>query len=463
MRTIDKLTSVIVTATLGAAVLAGRAASEEPTYRLRSRRAPGTLDRVETALEVGGNLKVIVDDKVNQLKMSVLANLLYDERSLAVAPGSDDPLRSIRHYQEAAALLQVGENRLKPTLRDQRRLIGVEIAPSTVTLFSPQGPLTRDELDLVDVLGNSLLLDRLLPQQPVAVGGSWKHAETLLMALLGLDSVGQAEAESKLTEVSGQTAKVEITGQVKGTAGGAATEIELKGKYHFDLSTGRMTWFGLLVRESRSVGHVETGFDVVARLQMKISPVEESANLTDAALKDFSLEPTAELTQLSYDSPEGGWQFAHDRRWFIHSDHAEVAVLRLIDRGDLLAQCKISALPKLTAGKQTALAAFQDDVRHALGDNFKQFLRASQQGNDADYRVYRVAVQGETSDLVMQWIYYLVADKHGHRVVLAFIFEDELADRFDQADEGLLSTLRLVDRQVASKPKNEGPQQGGER
>jgi len=444
MQTINKSSGTIALALLAAA-LSGPATAEQSTYTLESRRARDVVDRVEASLEVGGDLNIVVDGKLEKMKMSVLANLTYHERSLEVPTSSDGPLRSVRYYENALAVLQVDKSRLNPSLRDRRRLIGVEIDGPTVTLFSPQGTLTRDELDLVDVLGSSLLLDRLLPEKPLAVGGAWKHSETLLSVLLGLDAVGEAEVKSTLVAVTDGTARIEMSGRVAGTVSGAATKIELKGKYHFNLNTGRITWFGLLVQENRSVGHVETGFDVVARLQMKISPLEQSPQLADAALKGLSLKPTPELTALSYQSPGGGWEFTHDRRWFIHSDQGELAVLRLIDRGDFVAQCKVSALPKKSPTDPTTLAEFQNDVRHALGNSFEQFLEASQRANEADYRVYRVVLQGKASELAVRWLYYLVTDQEGRQVVLAFVFEEDLAARFEEADRSLVATLRLGD------------------
>jgi len=66
--------------------------------------------------------------------------------------------------------------------------------------------------------------------------------------------------------------------------------------------------------------------------------------------------------------------------------------------------------------------------------------------------VCRAVVAGEVADLPIQWTYYLVADKHGHQVVLAFTVEGSLIDRFAGADQHLLSTFRLVQPEVASTP-----------
>ena len=43
-----------------------------------------------------------------------------------------------------------------------------------VVVISPAGPLTWDELELVQGLGDPLTLADLLPEKPVAVGEHWR-------------------------------------------------------------------------------------------------------------------------------------------------------------------------------------------------------------------------------------------------------------------------------------------------
>jgi len=330
------LSRAIALAALAVGVSPAQAAGQQKTYLFLSGRTPAVVDRVEVQLEVGGNLKVTAEDKVKRMKMSVVGNLIYDEKTLEVSPGSGGCLRSVRYYDKATAVLKVEDTQLKPALRDDRRLIGVEIDAPTTTVFSPRGTLTREELDLIDVLGNSLLLDQLLPQGPVAEGDTWKHSEKLMATLLGLDAVGQTDVQSVLSEVTDAAAIFELAGRIEGAVGGVATEIQLKAKYRFVRDSKRIDWLGLLVKEQRSIGHVRPGLDVVARLQVRILPQSGSTRLTDAALDDLPLEPTTRLSRLTYNSSQGDWCFRHDRCWHMTSEDSQLTVLRLIDRGELV-------------------------------------------------------------------------------------------------------------------------------
>ena len=76
--------------------------------------------------------------------------------------------------------------------------------------------MTREELELIDVQADSLLVDRFLPDKPVAVGDTWKPSEKLMAQLLGLDEVGQTDVQCMLKEVTDQVARFEMIRQSVG-------------------------------------------------------------------------------------------------------------------------------------------------------------------------------------------------------------------------------------------------------
>ncbi len=414
-------------------------------------------------LEVGGETKYTSDGKPQREKMDVQCNLDYFERILEAPPTADAVRRSVRDYQKVEAVVKVGDGRFQPALEKPHHLIAVEADKQTALLFSPRGNLTRDELDAIDVQANSLLLDRLLPERPVAVGEHWSHCSELMAALLGLDEVAKTTAESTLKEVTGVLAQFEIAGQMEGAIYGVSTKIEIKGRYRFDRQTQRIDWLGLLIKEDRQESFVADGMDVVSRLQVLITPAERPASLADAALAELSLKPTPELTSLTYQSPNGEWQCRHDRRWCIYRQgpKSPVAILRLVDRGMLMAQCNLASLADHAPGKLVSLAEFQEDVRRALDKSFGEFVEASESSNAARYRIYRVVVHGTASDLAMRWIYYLVAEPQGRQVALTFTVEQKLAERFADADKPMVQSLRFSEAK-GKEGKRPGGAEGAE-
>ena len=360
-----------------------------------------------------------------------------------------DPTRSIRYYDEAAAAIKVDKGGEKPTLEARRRLIVAEKpGKSAPVLFCPASPLSREELDLIEVPGNTLLVDRLLPDEPVAVGDSWPLDKQSLADLLGIDGVSTSDVKATLAEVAAGLADVAASGSLIGAVGGVSTEIELKVRYKFDLEQKRIVHFALLIKEKRSVGHVGPGLDTVAKVLVKISPISGSENLTAEAVASLPPAAAPENLRLRYTAAGGQFGFLHDRRWYLTTEDPKLAVFRLVDQGELIAQCNISSV--LAAPKKAlTLAEFQRDVQQSLGKNFGQFVSAGQSTTEAGYTVFRVVVQGNVSKLPIEWIYYLVGDAQGNRVSLAFTLEESLKERFAEADRALAGGMRLAQ----AKPK----------
>jgi hypothetical protein len=419
------------------------AAKSGDKHALAARHRPGEIARVDVALQVGGEFKFVADDgKATELPMSVVANFGYDESLLALDP-SGRPARSVRYYDDARAVIKIDKGGEKPAFDPARRLIIAERNDkSPCLLYCPTATLSREELDLIDVPGGTLVLDDVLPTGPVALGESWKLADTTLAALLCLDAVGWSDVECVLGQVKDGLADVAAAGRVSGAVDGIATEIELKIKYKFDVRAGHITSFAMLIKEKREVGHLGPGLDTVAKVLVKITPKSASPALSESRIRQIPKRTTPELLELGYVPKGGQFRFRYDRRWYVTGDEPKLAALRMVDRGELLAQCNLSALPNVK--KPVTLAEFQRDVERSLGRNFGRFTSASQVVNESGYAVFRVVVQGTISELPIEWIYYLVQDRQGHRVSLAFSLEQSLRERFADADRHVVEALRLT-------------------
>jgi hypothetical protein len=418
---------------------------------LRSQRKPGQTDRVVVKLEVGGKTRYTDNDKPKTEKMSVVCDLDYFEKTLVVPDDAGATWRAVRDYKVAAAEVKVGEDGFKPALEQQHQLIVAETAKQETLLFSPNGNLARDELDAIEVPGNSLLLDLLLPDKPVKVGDHWPHSAELMAAILGLDEVAKTTVESTLAEATIDVARFTFKGRVEGASYGVSTAVEVQGKYRFNRRTGRIDWLAMLAKEDRNSSFVADGVDAVSRLQVIVTSAEEPASLSEPALAKLTLKATPQLAHLSYKSPDGSWRCLQDRRWYVIHQRANspVAVFRLLDRGMLAGQCNVSSLPARAPDKLVSLEEFQADVRQALGKSFGELVDAGQSANDADYRLYRVAVSGTSSEIAMRWVYYLVTDPLGRQAALTFTVEQELAERFGDADKAMVQSLRF------SEPESE--------
>jgi hypothetical protein len=431
---------IVAVHTVFAFALPGLAGAAD-TYDLRPSLQPGNLTHVNIVLQVGGDAILAADGKKTSHPMSVVANVDYDERLLSVTRSATEKRRSLRYYDTANVAIKIDQGGQKPSLRESRRLVSAQADAKSVTLFSPSGPLMRDELDLIELPASSLIVDEMLPSVPVAVGGTWSHDDHVMCALLGLDAASAVNVTSRLAEVVDGKAKIVLEGKLKGAAIGVGTEIDVKAKYDFDLKTKRVNWFALLVKEHRAIGHVGPGLDVVAKLIMKVTPIDQSVHLSPEISKSLA-DSTDNLTTLEFEAASSEFRFDYDRRWYITSEERNVAILRFVDRGELVAQCNIS--PLLTVQKQLTLADYQQEIQQSLDKHFGQFLQASEDTNEAGYTVYRVVAVGKVSELPIQWIYYLLASPDGKRVSLAFTMESDLAERFAATDRELVGSLRFT-------------------
>ena len=155
--------------------------------------------RVRTVQDVKGDLKLNADGRqVTRLPFTARGLMIYDQRVLRVGP---EVRREVRHYREANAQISVGGANETSRLSIDRRTVVVDCDSQRTTIYSPLGPLTREQLELIEIQGNPALLDRLLPSGEVAVGDQWKHDDRLVAQLFGLDAVQRNDLSSTLRAV----------------------------------------------------------------------------------------------------------------------------------------------------------------------------------------------------------------------------------------------------------------------
>lgn len=421
----------------------------EETHDLRP-AADAPLWSVEASLEVSGQARWLKDDaQTEEQPLKVAGQFAYFEQTLAA--NENALARTARQYTRAVAAIEVGETRAEPALREERCLILADHSSSGLQLFSPQGLLTRDELDLLTLPGSTAVLDELLPGEPVALGGTWTHSNELLAVLLNLDAVGEAQVTSKLIEHDGRLAKIELTGNLRGAIGGVATEIELKARYAFSVARQHVTWIALLAHEKRAIGHVGPGLDVTARLQATLRPAQECPELAPELLAELDTNPGEYNLLLEQLDETAGYRLEYDRRWTIMSSDAQSLALRFVDRGELVAQCNLSVLPTATAESLPGLERFQADIRRSLGKNFQQFVRAAESQTAQGCRLLTVEASGAIAEVPLQWHYFLVTEPRGRQVVLAVTVEESLLPLLGEAAVSLVDNLHFEPLETAAR------------
>ena len=153
-----------------------------------------------------------------------------------------------------------------------------------VVVVSPLGPLTRSELELVEVEGDPLALADLLPSAEVRVGTSWRVGEAAAEGISGYDVITTNALEASLESVDDTRAKVRIHGRIEGSLQGARGLMTCDGVLTFDRRMGWMDRVELNRNESRRPGPIEAGMDVKSTLTMTRDADRPPATLSDAGL-----------------------------------------------------------------------------------------------------------------------------------------------------------------------------------
>jgi hypothetical protein len=174
-----------------------------------------------------------------------------------------------------------------------------------------------------------------------------------------------------------------------------------------------------------------------------VQPVKELSNIPAvkvlAALS--AAEPPAEATNLAYRDPKGRYHLKHDRAWMMVARTDEHLVLRLLDRGDFVAQVSISCWPNAGAGKHADVAAFKDAMQRTQGWAQNTEKDAKEITNDNKYFIYRLAADGTLNGQPTVQYFYLVASPNGDQAVLAFAMSPPQAEKLGTRDLDLVRSL----------------------
>ena len=439
------------------------AADKTPLYTLKFQRPTDQVADIRVDYRAEGHLKAPSDKKeVELLDMDVVARLAFQDRHLTLPPATrrrkqPEVIGAARHYREMDVTITIGDQTISPVLRDSRKLLGIRLQDGLLDYYSPHGPLTREELDLIRLPGDRQTLSLLLPQQPVGIGTVWQLNSVALAAFLAIDAVGDSDVKSELKEIEEGFARVESEGIVHGAIAGVATEITLKCRYYFYIQRGEFASLQLVTRERREIGHINPGVDVTARLKMRLEPQTDAGHLSDQEIVPIQQTLHEPHHQLTYQSPQLGVAFYYGRDWYATAEDRQAIVFRQLFRGDLVAQCNVSALPRVKSGKALTLAQFQKDIRQNLNKTFGSFVSANENTSEQGALIYRVEAVGTASSIPVRWIYYLLSDTTGRRVAMVFTMEQDQTDRFKDADRDWIDSLQFLAIAKEAEVSQRGP------
>ena len=354
-------------------------------------------------------------------------------------------LRAVRHVIEAGLAVNGEVRMMSALLRPQVRFLVAERRErdGPVVVISPAGPLTWNELELVQGLGDPLTLPDLLPERPVAVGEHWRVRNSGAQALSEYDVVTSNTLDASLESADTGTARIRLTGNIQGAARGGPGKMICEGSLTFDRRSARIDHLDLNRVETRQAGPVEAGLDIKSTLTVSRQAAEPPAALSDAALAGLSLEITPARELLRLEMPGGTATLLHDRHWHMFWEDPKLIVLKRLNGGQVIAQCNLTPGPHAGQGRHQDTTQFRDDIRRGQKKRFVQFLGAGEvDGNPAGGFRYKVGAQGREGQLGIVWYYYLVASPEGEQLLATFTLAEDHAKAFGDQDLDMIGSLQ---------------------
>lgn len=390
--------------------------------------------------------------KAVALKSEIKAKWQYHEARLSSGGRDSEAYRALRYYGPLDVRVQIAEQVTTPALRDSMRLIVAEGKPDGLRFFSPNAPLMSQELEVLETPADALALLALLPNDPVEKGDSWKPAGWVLQFITGVEAVEKSELTCVAESVSETEARFKVNGKITGGLLGAGTEITLQGTCRFDVKQELLSEAELTIVEKRSVSPVTTGLNLTSKVRI-VRSLDTHPALTLEAAQGIPATASPEQLLILAEAPEWNLRWKHDRNWLVFHRTPQVAVLRLLDRGSLLAQCNVAPIKPAKPGEHMGEKEFQQEVQRAIGKDFRRIVQAEVVPSGDDRYIYRVTSVGETEQPVpggdskkisLQWIYYLIAAPTGQQIVLVLTLEPESEKRFENQDISLALGMQFM-------------------
>lgn len=407
---------------------------------------------VRCRLEVAGDLETAAPESdAVQLPLKADARLSFLERRLPAGGKDAQALRAVRSYQVSEARISVSGQETARHMPSDGRLIVAEGRDNGVRLWCPDQPLTFDTLELLSTPGDSLALHALLPVGEVETGDTWQPAFWVLPMLTGVEAVSRHELNCRLEKTDERFAVIAVDGTIEGAVDGALTKISLTGQVAWDLEGGHIRQAKITQTEDRAVGVVSPGMNVTATMYVDRQVTSLNGPLSRQTFDFIPIVPEPQQLALRFDSP-WNFHFLCDRHWHLFHQTKDVAVLRLVEKGSLIAQCNVSRVPRVSAGSHTPEQTFQNDVRTALAGQLRQIVQAEQLETGDGRWLYRVTASGVSRNTPMTWYYCLCAAPDGRQVAFAFSLESRYVDQFANRDLGFARSLTFGDETPAAGP-----------
>jgi hypothetical protein len=412
------------------------------TCTLAERIKPDDCFRYGINMQLEGELRFKREDKLVSVPLSATAQHSFPERVLTADGGVVQ--KTARLYETAKARITRDRTSTDHTLRPSRKLIVAQRYKDQFLVYCPAGALQRTELELLGDHFDTLAVIGVLPGKEVKVGETWKLANAVTQALCGLDVI-ENKLTGKLDKVVGDVAHFSVSGTAAGVENGAQVKMSIEAAGIFDLKTKRLTKLEWKQTDDRDQGPVSPASSVKTKVTLSREAIAQPKALDNVALVSVpaGFVPPEAMTWVEFRDEKGRYALLHTRDWQLTAMTAKHAVLRLIDRGDFVAQLSVTPWDKAKPGQHLSPEDFKKAMDNTSGWLPERELQAGPVPAAGGRWVYRLSVQGQLQGVPVLQNFYLVAAPTGEQVVLTFTLSAKQADKLGARDLSLAGSIEV--------------------
>ena len=428
-------------------VLAITSSGRSQSYTLAETLKEGDCYRFHLDMSLSGEIRVSREGKMVSIKLGAGASHEFPERVLKLmATGTAE--KTARFYDSAKATIQTGREKSERSLRVERRLVVAQRHKELPLFYSPSGPLNREELELTSEHFDTLCLTGLLPGKEVKLGETWKLSNPIVQALCGFEGLTEQSVTCKLDEVKDDLAMVSVTGTASGIDLGAVVKVTLDASYRFDLKGKHLVAVQWKQKDERDQGPASPATVVEATTNLTRTAIETPETLHETKLVGIpeGFDPPQTLTNLVYRDPKNRYDLIHGREWQGVGRTEEHHVLRLMERGDFVAQVTITVWKPAEKGKHLSPEEFAQAMADTPGWEPTKELQSGEVPAEDGKWIYRISTLGKMDGTEVMQNFYLVAGPDGQQIVLAFTLTPKQADRLGTRDLSLAGSLEFPQR-----------------
>jgi hypothetical protein len=421
-----RLTFPHIVSLLGLLAAAAHASGQD-AIRLLESFPRGYQYHVSSRVELAGSLTLPGEKDqaaARALGVTGTSAIEYDERILDTsADGSVQ--KTLRIFRRIDFQRRIGDRPQETTIRPSvRRMVVLRLKNAEVP-FSPDGPMTWGEIDLVRTDVFTPALAGLLPDKAVRPGEHWIATTSAVQELTDMERIDEGQVECRfeqITTLSGRRhARVAFTGTVRGINEDGPNRQQLDGYLFFDLESNHLSYVSLkgiswlMDKDGKEMGRIEGQFVLTRQAHTR------AADLANEALKNVTLEANADNTLLLYENPDLGIRFLYPRRWRVAGVHGQQIALDEARGSGLLLTVEPAA--RLPSGDQ-----FLTESRNFLQQQKAKILRTEQprRVQAPPHELDHFALEAEVSGQRVWLDYFVIRQGPGGATLAARLLTSDL-------------------------------------